>query len=279
MDILIKKSEAVITSWGHKNESVDSLAPYLGAKVSFAEGFTFLDLMRWIEKDAEFFAKVFSVPLGGFSLEPFLKEAFASPTEELDEKDPDNSIHHLFLGWSVNNERDYDGEKSFTLSVELHGQGKIVSKFGEDKGEVIDQAYGLSFSPLNNLGVYELKIDNHIEILPVNWEKYAAKHRERPKCILDSNLDMTLFDALYGVFFEISFMGEPSDRAVKSAQLDQTVTAVDLGEVEMIPWETVKEEMMEKHPGIRDIMDRDDKDDFDECGLNCPHGSNSNDGD
>lgn len=141
----------------------------------------------------------------------------------VDENDP---VEYLELYWGV---EEWDGEISLPTFMSFHGKGK------PDEYDCVN--YGVSFTPANELAKLPIKVNTEFVIYkslkksPFFEEKYKGVAKP------------TLFQIIYGIFWELSFYGGPEDRDAQFAELKRRCDEVKNGKAKLIPWEEVKENL------------------------------------
>lgn len=219
--ILLKNHKAflVLDEIGPRQEvPIDSIASYLSTWVDIDENFTFGDLWLLIEKDSAFYSQVFKTIMGNFPIEPFLKEAQLTPSED------NHSEDGVMLGIEITTKvqaREYKGgSKYLDTHYALHGYGKAT--------DGRDETYSISMTPICDLLKYPLRIA----------QPGTFMHKDKKQNVLmlwEGTVKLTLFDLLYTIFDEITFYGSPAQRTGTLAELDQRVSWAKDAVKEMFP--------------------------------------------
>lgn len=81
----------------------------------------------------------------------------------------------------------------------------------DEKGE----AFGIEFLSVEKLKNLKISIDNNLKVID-----------EHGKTLYTFTAYPTLFQVLYGFFWEISFFGDPEDREEKSAEIQESLKSV-----------------------------------------------------
>lgn len=145
--------------------------------------------------------------------------------------DSDNNT--VDLGWIF----DGVGEKGLIPKDILDNYSKEdIQKF---RDEGYTQRYALEFSPVYELADYSIKIRDEIQIS--DWDKFENNS------IIKGKPNVKLIDALYGILWELSFLGSPKERDEKKEDLDQRVKRLEDGTEELLDFEEVKVRLKEKY--------------------------------
>jgi hypothetical protein len=177
--------------------------------VSVGDNFTFGDLWKLITLDVAFFEKVFKVALGYYELAPFIKDGANPDTDISDEPDEDGIMFGLEVSSSFES-RNFKQKIYIQSDFDFHGYGK------DNKGK--DQLFGVSFQPLSALMSYPFRVTPQARFYVIEKHKTTVDHA--------GSYEMLLFDMLYAIFDEITFYGNPSDRAKTLADLDQKMSTI-----------------------------------------------------
>ena len=174
--------------------------------------------------------------------------------DEAESKPFDNKgdVEYLELYW-WGSKSTYDGERDDGSTWGFHGigrEGEIPDDLREhcDKEEVAKmeaegyrQGYAVEFTPINNLADYPIRISNKLHITDYDAD---------PKDMTDNDIDLTpsitLMELLYWTFWELSFLGGPEDRDEEAEVLNQRVEDLKSGKLKTVPWEEVKEKLIDK---------------------------------
>jgi hypothetical protein len=79
---------------------VESLTDYLNCLVELKPGTTLRHVWQFLERDIEFFDRVFHHALGRFSLQVYIDQA-RKPVHKNEDIDPDHSMSSLEVYWSA----------------------------------------------------------------------------------------------------------------------------------------------------------------------------------
>jgi len=102
------------------------------------------------------------------------------------------------------------------------------------------ERYALDFSPAYELINFPLKLNKNCKIYD-NCK--VSKKEYKHEVVLEVNREFKLIDILRAIFWEMSFMGGPKDRDVKSVEIMKSIDDIDSGKAKTIPWEEVKKNL------------------------------------
>lgn len=221
--ILLKNHKAFVKKHvvrdEYEAEETDTLAPYLQCAIEECEDFTFGDLWKLAEEAAEFYELVFRQAMGGFGLDAFKKDA---QTEIDSEKEDPIKIVEVYRIGEITEYK--PGKREMFIGAGFHGIGT-----GEIDGKVEnDMPYSLSFSPISEFMEKPLRLNPEIEIDITEKQGTKYNRSKVEKC----GLYFTVCDVLEAILDDITFYGEPTDRAARLAELDQTLESVKDGTAE-----------------------------------------------
>jgi hypothetical protein len=159
-----------------------------------------------------------SMSVGCPFLDDLIDEALATPKKNKNK----SGMVALRLAWSVFIEEEDEGE-SILDHISFHGIG--------------DKEYALEFTPLNELALYPLIID----------EDYVVyDSREDEKIHLSTKKKFTLIDLLRGIIDELSYMGPPDIREFALAELQKSAEKDKDGMPKLFTHEELERRLKEK---------------------------------
>src|SRR5574337_566406 len=137
-------------------------------------------------------------------------------------KNEGDKVEYLELSWEAE-VRKYKGEpQTFEQWLSFNGIGKNTK-------------YAIDFSPVNTLSELPVKLKNTIKI-------EDARERVYPQPVLiEAEKVFKLSDILYGIFWELSFLGSPTDRDAFSDRINQQIEDIKNGTAKTVSWEEIKE--------------------------------------
>jgi hypothetical protein len=171
-----------------RNE-VTTIKNYLNCILHIEEGTTFETFFNIILKDKDFFSEVFKETMGGFDLNQFIKEW----KNNLEIKNNHN-ISYLEVYRDINLK---DNTGIITLDVMNVFEG-VVKKEGGEK-----ERLSLDFIPISSLKKIPLRINNDFNIPGQIIENVN---------MLTSVKEMTLFEVIESILYDITFYGDPKSR-------------------------------------------------------------------
>jgi len=163
--------------------------------------------------------------------------------------DTEAPVDKIIIGWSCALQDDlYDDRSVLESCVNVYGVRNDS-----------DETYALDFTPLYELADCKVILDDKVDIhdeRKVTMEprrKYldSLSDEERGKesyypIMTETHKSFTLFEILYGLFWEFSFHGGPENREEKLEELKETMRRIDSGEEKLIPWEDVKNNLKQR---------------------------------
>jgi hypothetical protein len=197
-------------------EQVTSICQHLGYAFVVEEGATFGDLLSHVEKEVDILSLIFSANMGNYPLSLYIEES-KIPVDP--QNNSGNSITELVVSKFceiVNFAKfDYDDACSdFTVFTDFGGKGK------DESGEEVN--WSVSTTPVNELINIPLIIKEDISAtLTHTGEDVSSWNKNLLKLPADANI--TLYEALLGIFHEISFYGGPKEREKFKQKLESDV--------------------------------------------------------
>lgn len=172
-----------------ERDEVKSVKNYLNCVLHLEEGITFETFFNIIIKDKDFFNEVFKDTMGGFDLNQFLKE-WKKTTDD----NKVNKISYLEVRRDIKLK---DDGGPLTLDINNIFEG-IIKKDGGEKENIT-----LDFIPINHLKKLCLKINTDFNIPGEIIENVN---------IVSSVKEMTLFEVIESILYDITFYGDPTSR-------------------------------------------------------------------
>jgi hypothetical protein len=171
-----------------RNE-VTTIKNYLNCILHIEEGTTFETFFNIILKDKDFFSEVFKETMGGFDLNQFIKE-----WKNNVEIKNNHNISYLEVYRDINLK---DNTGIITLDVMNVFEGVIKKEDGEK------ERLSLDFIPISSLKKIPLRINNDFNIPGQIIENVN---------MLTSVKEMTLFEVIESILYDITFYGDPKSR-------------------------------------------------------------------
>ena len=156
---------------------------------------TFERIFDLILRNHSFFDIVFYRALGGYSVKDFELDFLKDRSAD----DEYNEIQHLELKWAVDL-HEHDGQTDLSFLIDFSGVGD------ED-----DLGYSLALTPINEYKHLVLRINSDVEF-------YDKSTGVEP--ILKAKRNMTLYDVIRALLYEITFYGSPNNRSIVLQELD-----------------------------------------------------------
>jgi hypothetical protein len=172
-----------------ERDEVKSLKNYLNCVLHLEEGTTFETLFNIILKDKDFFNEVFKETMGGYDLNQFIKEWGNKKN-----KKQINSISYLQISREITLK---DNGGIMILDINNIFEGVVRNDDGTKESVTLD------FLPINDLKNLFIKINTNFNIPGEIIENVN---------ILSSTKEMTVFEVLESILYEITFYGDPTSR-------------------------------------------------------------------
>lgn len=198
-----------------KAEEIYSLLPHMQTQIEIKEGTLFKHVWEMIEKDAETYNVIFSSALGNYDLNQYIessKKPFSK--EDNDIKNCMNSIE-LYWGFEINH-NDY----SYVYPA-MHGYGP------QDNGDgtTIEGGWSLTFTPINEYMNLPIHLNENVIIRHfISFCKKSDKiNFNEISPSINTKKSWTVYDMLYAILDEISFMGTPENQKDEFEKLNDRV--------------------------------------------------------
>lgn len=172
-----------------ERKEVKSLKNYLNCVLHLEEGITFETFFNIILKDRDFINEVFKDTMGGFDLKQFTKE-----WKNITDKKDIEKISYLEIYRDIKL-KDDGGINILEITNVFEGIMKNESG--------IKEIISLDFIPINDLKTLSIKINNEFNIPGQIIENVN---------IITANKEMTLFEVIESILYDITFYGDPSSR-------------------------------------------------------------------
>jgi hypothetical protein len=172
-----------------ERDEVKSIKNYLNCVLHLEEGTTFETLFNIILKDKDFFNEVFKETMGGHDLNQFIKE-----WGNKKKRKRINKISYLQIRRDINLK---DSGGVMILDINNIFEGVIRNENGTKESVTLD------FIPINDLKNLFLKVNTDFNIPGEIIENVN---------IVSSTKEMTVFEVLESILYEITFYGDPTSR-------------------------------------------------------------------
>lgn len=133
----------------------------------------------------------------------------------------------------------------FDTSVGFHGIGPAPKGKEDDPAYRTNDGkiqYSVSYSPMWKLADLPVKLNKEFTV----YEPFDANRHKRgspPQELLKATREFSLLEVLDAIYWDISFMGGPSDNADFIESMNERVDEIKNGEVAGIPWEQVQKRL------------------------------------
>jgi len=205
--MITKDSKLVETYWDYEEEKkegsyktreISHLSPHVLHEngCSLEDGLTLRNIFEYMSKDIS----AWGVYIGNWC-EEFVTEGLKE-SEHIEKE-----LEYLELYWSyqISEYKNEEPRCEFGYRMDFHGKG-IPDEHG-------GQNYSLTFSPVNELANLPVKVNTEVNLCETDYINYKDK-----KTILGKQ-SPTLFQIIYGIIWELSFHGGPSQRDTQKEEL------------------------------------------------------------
>lgn len=217
-----------------------SILTLLRSECRIVEGTTLLDIFRVVDKYT--LLKLF---ISQYSWCRSIDEFHAQAEEPM--RSDDSDIDYLEIHWTPKVE-EYDktvkhkgGTRerhhvvAFDVFVDFIGIGKSGTCTHRTDSR---ERYGVSYSPMYELADYEVKLNHEFSVhKPWNAGDKISENRE----LLRSTRSFTLLDVLDAIYYDISFMGGPSDNVAFLEEMKDTMDKIENGEIDVTEFKTLED--------------------------------------
>jgi hypothetical protein len=227
MDLKIVKHGILYDA--EKRKRIDNTVSCLYEYCDIQKSITLADIFVLLRKEMP----IYRIIIGNW-VEEIVNEGVTGRVKD------DKDIEFLELYWNPETSI-YKGQRTIEgLNFpELHGLGYKLKEDHEDgykKGDRIP--YAVEFTPVNELMNCKIKLNKDLKFS--HWN-HDVKDRDS-KYYTDKEgweVQYTLGHILYGIIWELSFLGSPKDRDKKKKELEKTVDDIKTGKEKAIPIEDI----------------------------------------
>ena len=236
--IVLKKNGLYRYQWnnGQKKTKIDSLIKWLCEPLFIDKGVTFGDFFNLIMNEHEKASDIFTSHLGGYSLSDWLVEWNQSGERVSNDQE---KIEYVELKWVVEYHSNHP-DWSIDEGIEMIGKGRKKNSdlFGDDNWN--DTNFGFSFTSINELKNYPIRLNNDWKIF--DWDAVVdtnlpADERDVNSFGFNNSKQMTVYDVVGAILFDISFYGPPNTRNKTLGELQDTVDYVKEHPEELIEFD------------------------------------------
>ena len=230
-------------------------------KITKDMGFSVHDLMSYVDTTHEFTLRdvlcaCMNSPmpmllLGELLQCPYIVDYY----NEMDagEKAEDKGILYLELSYSI--EQD-DEDPITTQGWGFHGMGDegdipqdIIDNYTEEevqkmRDEGFAQSYAVEFSPIYDLADYPIRIADKTQV--IQWKGFSDN-----SYVIKGKPQIRLIEVLHEIFWELSFLGSPTERDEEKELLGQRVDGYEKakkdGTLKYVDFEEVKKQLKKNY--------------------------------
>lgn len=252
---MIKIGEDYIKRIHHTDEEITinpaELPMYLGDSVELDENVSFKRVFDLIISNKEIFDVVFGVAKGFFPIDLYVNE-YNKDDDDSESGDIDYlEVHHVYDYW------DYEKDVKIEPYTSFHG---ICENYTDEfQKEPCRMGIGISFTPINQLKKYRIKINN--EFIIQNFD--TKQSPPQLLTLVKGVTSMKLYDFIAAILHEITWHGAPQERDEVVEDLQETSRRIKSGEEELFQWiideETGKHYLKDKDGNLRPFFDEDEK--------------------
>lgn len=218
------------TKPGHydsKETKIDSLGEYLGIKVETGDNFTFGDLWLLIRPDILMYNKIYRDELGKHKLEKYDEEFDQEPDPEYvarinSDETEGNYMKYLEISTCYDYTEHFKNTDKSSDRKHLYRYIDFSGIGPQNCGNFVceDGHWALDFIGINLLKKYPLKINNRVYIQDMKEPEYKMVN------LLSENTtsEITVYDMLRGIFYDISYFGTPENKSAIFAELSKEIS-------------------------------------------------------
>jgi len=240
---VVKMEEVRISADGqlhhYKNKATPGILYFLQYTCKLDEDVTLRSILQLIDN-----ANLYDVLSPMLTNSPtWLKEyvdiGLGTPVEDTDEE--------LILSWGAGVNEDYN-DKNIT---ELYDAVNIFSVKPNDPS-----TYSIGFTPVNEIVNCKVRQNNEYIVADDRLDtlqkqiKYKdslpAEEQEPVELfvkLLETKKYFTLYNILYGIFWEMSFHGGPKEKVERKEELVSRIEKIDSGDEKFVSWEDIKNKL------------------------------------
>jgi hypothetical protein len=232
-----------------------TIVTHLRSRCEIAEGTTLRQIFEAVDK-----YKFLKLVIAQYSWCRQL-DAFHAQAQEPQRFDPDDTdpmeyleiYHHPEVHKFTEKKKHPGGTRErtvtidFDTSVGFHGIGPAPKGKEDDLAARPDGniQYSVSYSPMWKLADLPVKLNKSFDVYEPFDSNRPGSGREK---LLTASREYTLLEVLDAIYWDISFMGGPSDNADFLEQMNETMDQIRSGEVPLIPIEQVFTDLKEETP-------------------------------
>lgn len=220
--IVVKKDGLYHYRWfgGQNIEKVDSLLDHLNKDLYFEDDITFEDFFKYVMNEYERASDIFHSHLGGYPLSLWLDEW--KKEDPIEEENKDQQINYLEVEW-VADYMEKNPEFGIDEWICFDGKGLTRDKDAYGDDEWHETGYSFSFTELNKHKHYPFKINTE-------WKLYNVDSDPKDEdswYVFKGKKNMTVYDVVGAILFEISFYGSPEERDKQGVKLKEEIDKIE----------------------------------------------------
>ena len=191
-----------------EEEVTETINNHLFDSCYFEDGLILRDIFKVVEPNID----LFKIMMPYEKIGEIIEESQTACSPENNEKEDIS----LLLGWCVEHEKEF---KELAVHTTFDGVTH-EDREQETDGEIGYGRIGLDFLPANQLIDCEIRQNTRFDV----WGGigYAIETIKEPLWRLDCK-SFTLLEVIYGIFFELSFHGNPKERDEMGNELVETI--------------------------------------------------------
>jgi hypothetical protein len=206
--LIFQEWDSDISEYIERDVELEDIPFHFNSSICLSAGTTLKDIFLLVSKSIELFSTVTGCP--------YLDELVAEALSKAESGEKDIGALELKRIAIVQ-------KSELFFHFDFHGLGD-------------DETYAIEFTPLNKLVTVPLILNEDISLEDSDTEEVYLKCK----------MTFSLFDILFGIVEELSFMGPPNIRAMALDELKGRVDDIKEGKVETTSWEDIRKKLEEK---------------------------------
>jgi hypothetical protein len=248
--IKIYNNKLVYTNHRNKKKKIadDMLFYYLGDTVELDENLKFERIMQLLHDDRDLTNMVFGHTLGGYDFDLFYKDFMRKlPPKEAKEEKTNYKNECLEVYYYPDLFKYEKGERyEWNHSLDIHLMRELKGKKPEQ--------LGIMFAKLAAFRKHKIRIKYEVDVqLQDSTVKITKKNfKKHYKPVIEAKLGgFRLFDFIWAILYEISWMGSPENRDSESKRISKISEDIESGKEKIIPMEEAMKEINKKIEGFK----------------------------
>lgn len=226
--ITIYKNRIIYTAQNNTKSKVSpkNLFYYLGDTVKLDKSVTFATIMNLLKENVNLVNMVYGHTLGGYEFHLFYED-FLKPISKKEKNDYKTEYLEVYYYPDLFK---YEKNEKFELN---HAWDIHLIKTGKKE----NVPYGISFAKLSDFKKHPVRINDNVDFFAHDSTKKFTKKSLSTPLIKTTMGGVKLFDFIWAILYEISWMGSPDSRNQKGKELQDQVHDIESGNAELIPWD------------------------------------------